>query len=205
MTHESAHDGFLPVQRDAARRRGPVPGGRGPGRRPRPRRRSAEWPAESPASSASPSRSGFFASGLLLMDKLVRDRNPMLFMAVGMAIYLAQVLVAARHPRRRRPGRVARHLGRRVAMLVTVLAWQVGPDASLAPGAGARLRPAGRGPPSRRALRERRAQGTRRERRGPASPACPRSRVAYVSFRAEAALEHASAPGCPAPTVKSPR
>ena len=35
----------------------------------------------------------FFASGLLLMDKLVRDRDPMLFMAVGMAIYFAQVLL----------------------------------------------------------------------------------------------------------------
>ena len=35
----------------------------------------------------------FFASGLLLMDKLVRDRDPMLFMAVGMSVYLAQVIV----------------------------------------------------------------------------------------------------------------
>ncbi len=34
----------------------------------------------------------FFASGLLLLSRLLHDRNPMTFMAVGMAIYLAQVL-----------------------------------------------------------------------------------------------------------------
>ena len=73
----------------------------------------------------------FFASGLLLMDKLVRDRDPMLFMAVGMAIYFAQVLlllgvlVVA--------GRVESldSWAAGVAMLVAVLAWQV---AQIAPG-----------------------------------------------------------------------
>jgi ATP synthase protein I len=68
----------------------------------------------------------FFASGLLLMDKLVRDRDPMLFMAVGMAIYFAQVLlllgvlVVA--------GKVESldSWAAGVAMLVAVLAWQVG-------------------------------------------------------------------------------
>src|SRR6476660_8040842 len=35
----------------------------------------------------------FYGSGLLLMDKLVRDRDPMLFMAVGLAIYFGQVLL----------------------------------------------------------------------------------------------------------------
>ena len=68
----------------------------------------------------------FFSSGLLLMDKLVRDRDPMLFMAVGMAIYFAQVLlllgvlVVA--------GRVESldSWAAGVAMLVAVLAWQVG-------------------------------------------------------------------------------
>jgi ATP synthase protein I len=68
----------------------------------------------------------FFSSGLLLMDKLVRDRDPMLFMAVGMAIYFAQVLlllgvlVIA--------GRVESldSWAAGVAMLVAVLAWQVG-------------------------------------------------------------------------------
>lgn len=68
----------------------------------------------------------FFGSGLLLMDKLVRDRDPMLFMAVGMAIYFAQVLlllgvllVA---------GRVESldSWAAGVAMLVAVIAWQVG-------------------------------------------------------------------------------
>ncbi len=34
----------------------------------------------------------FFASGLVLLSRLLHDRNPMTFMAVGMAIYLAQVL-----------------------------------------------------------------------------------------------------------------
>jgi uncharacterized membrane protein len=68
----------------------------------------------------------FFASGLLLMDKLVRDRDPMLFMAVGMAIYFAQVLlllgvlIVA--------GKVESldSWAAGVAMLVAVLAWQVG-------------------------------------------------------------------------------
>lgn len=36
---------------------------------------------------------GYFASGLALLSRLLRDRSPITFMAVGMAIYLAQVLV----------------------------------------------------------------------------------------------------------------
>lgn len=36
---------------------------------------------------------GFFASGLGLLSRFVRDRNPMTFMAVAMAIYLAQVIL----------------------------------------------------------------------------------------------------------------
>jgi ATP synthase protein I len=36
---------------------------------------------------------GFFTSGLAMLSKLVRNRNPMTFMAVAMAIYLAQVIV----------------------------------------------------------------------------------------------------------------
>lgn len=36
---------------------------------------------------------GFFASGLLLMARFVTENNPLLFMAVGMAIYFAQVIV----------------------------------------------------------------------------------------------------------------
>lgn len=36
---------------------------------------------------------GYFSSGLVLLSRLLRDRNPLAFMAVGMAIYLGQVLV----------------------------------------------------------------------------------------------------------------
>jgi hypothetical protein len=67
----------------------------------------------------------FFASGLLLMDKLVRDRNPMLFMAVGMSVYLAQVLVllGVLVLARRVDSLDSRAAG--IAMLVTVVAWQL--------------------------------------------------------------------------------
>lgn len=67
----------------------------------------------------------FFASGLLLMDKLVRDRNPMLFMAVGMSIYLAQVIVllGVLVLARRVDSLDSQAAG--IAMLVTVVAWQV--------------------------------------------------------------------------------
>lgn len=36
---------------------------------------------------------GYFSSGLLLLSRLLRDRSPVTFMAVGMAVYLAQVIV----------------------------------------------------------------------------------------------------------------
>ncbi len=67
----------------------------------------------------------FFASGLLLMDKLVRDKNPMLFMAVGMSVYLAQVMVllGVLVIARRVDSLDSRAAG--IAMLVTVLVWQV--------------------------------------------------------------------------------
>ena len=67
----------------------------------------------------------FFASGLLLMDKLVRDRDPMLFMAVGMTVYLAQVLVllGVLVVARRVDALDSRAAG--IAMLVTVVVWQV--------------------------------------------------------------------------------
>jgi ATP synthase protein I len=67
----------------------------------------------------------FFASGLLLMDKLVRDRNPMLFMAVGMSVYLAQVLVllGVLVLARRVESLDSRAAG--IAMLVTVVVWQI--------------------------------------------------------------------------------
>lgn len=68
---------------------------------------------------------GFFTSGLLLMDKLVRDKNPMLFMAVGMSVYLAQVIVllGVLVLARRVESLDSRAAG--IAMLVTVVVWQV--------------------------------------------------------------------------------
>ncbi len=36
---------------------------------------------------------GFFASGMVLLSKLVRSANPQAFVAVAMAVYLGQVLV----------------------------------------------------------------------------------------------------------------
>ena len=67
----------------------------------------------------------FFASGLLLMDRLVRGRDPMLFMAVGMTVYLAQVLVllGVLVVARRVDALDSRAAG--IAMLVTVVVWQV--------------------------------------------------------------------------------
>lgn len=35
----------------------------------------------------------FFSSGLVLLHRFVTESNPMLFMAVGVAVYLAQILV----------------------------------------------------------------------------------------------------------------
>lgn len=35
----------------------------------------------------------FFASGLAVMSRLVRDANPMLFMAVALSVYLGQMIV----------------------------------------------------------------------------------------------------------------
>lgn len=67
----------------------------------------------------------FFGSGLLLMDKLVRDKNPMLFMAVGMSVYFAQVLVllGVLVVARQVDSLDSRAAG--IAMLVAVITWQV--------------------------------------------------------------------------------
>ena len=35
---------------------------------------------------------GFFASGMILLSRMVRSANPFAFLAVGMAVYLGQVL-----------------------------------------------------------------------------------------------------------------
>ena len=68
---------------------------------------------------------GFFASGLLIMDKVVKDKNPMLFMAVGMSVYFAQVLVllGVLVVARRVESLDSRAAG--IAMGVSVIVWQV--------------------------------------------------------------------------------
>lgn len=68
----------------------------------------------------------FFGSGLLLMDKLVRGRDPMLFMAVGMAVYFGQVLLLLGVLVVARRVESLDSWAAGVAMLVAVLAWQVG-------------------------------------------------------------------------------
>ncbi len=67
----------------------------------------------------------FFASGLVAVSRVVVDTaNPVLFLSVGMAVYLAQVtalfvvLVVARQVE----GFDSRSAG--IAMLVTILVWQ---------------------------------------------------------------------------------
>ena len=67
----------------------------------------------------------FFASGLLVMDKVVKDKNPVLFMAVGMSVYFAQVLVllGVLVVARRVESLDSRAAG--IAMLVAVITWQV--------------------------------------------------------------------------------
>ncbi|GAA2733258.1 hypothetical protein GCM10009867_10860 [Pedococcus aerophilus] len=67
----------------------------------------------------------FFASGLLVMDKVVKDKNPVLFMAVGMSVYFAQVLVllGVLVVARRVDSLDSRAAG--IAMLVAVVTWQV--------------------------------------------------------------------------------
>lgn len=68
---------------------------------------------------------GFFTSGLLLMEKLVKDRNPMLFLAVGMAVYFAQVMVLLGVLVVSRRVDALDSFAAGVAMLVSVLVWQV--------------------------------------------------------------------------------
>lgn len=67
----------------------------------------------------------FFASGLLVMDKVVKDKNPVLFMAVGMSVYFAQILVllGVLVVARRVDSLDSRAAG--IAMLVAVITWQV--------------------------------------------------------------------------------
>ncbi|GAB3444597.1 hypothetical protein GCM10027517_24460 [Phycicoccus ginsengisoli] len=67
----------------------------------------------------------FFASGLVMVGRFVRDRTePMLFMAVGMAVYLAQVLVLLGVLVVVRQVDAFDSVAAGIAMLVTVLVWQ---------------------------------------------------------------------------------
>ena len=67
----------------------------------------------------------FFASGLLVVGRFVRDRaEPMLFMAVGMAVYFAQVLVLLGVLVVARRIDSFDSVAAGIAMLVTVLVWQ---------------------------------------------------------------------------------
>jgi hypothetical protein len=67
----------------------------------------------------------FFASGLVMVGRFVRDRsNPMLFMAVGMAVYFAQVLVLLGVLVVARQVESFDSVAAGIAMLVTVLVWQ---------------------------------------------------------------------------------
>ena len=67
----------------------------------------------------------FFASALLGMARFVRNADPMLFMAVGMSLYFAQVIVllGVLIVARGIESLDMRSAG--IAMLVTILVWQV--------------------------------------------------------------------------------
>lgn len=68
----------------------------------------------------------FFASGLLVMGRFVTDtKNPMLFMAVGMTIYFAQILVLLGVLIISRRIDALDSWAAGVAMLVAVIVWQV--------------------------------------------------------------------------------
>jgi ATP synthase protein I len=67
----------------------------------------------------------FFASGLLLTARFVRGADPMLFMAVGMSVYCAQVLalLVVLILAREQESLDLRAAG--LGMFVTILVWQV--------------------------------------------------------------------------------
>lgn len=68
----------------------------------------------------------FFVSGLFVVGRFVRDTtNPLLFMAVGMSVYLAQVLVLLGVLVVARRVDALDSWAAGVAMLVTVIVWQV--------------------------------------------------------------------------------
>ncbi len=68
----------------------------------------------------------FFGSALLVMAKFVTDHNnPMLFMAVGMSVYFAQILVLLGVLVVARGVEALDMRSAGIAMLVTVLVWQI--------------------------------------------------------------------------------
>ncbi len=67
----------------------------------------------------------FFASALVMMARFVTDGNPMLFMAVGMSVYLAQVIVLLGVLVLARQVEALDLPAAGIAMLVVVLVWQV--------------------------------------------------------------------------------
>lgn len=66
----------------------------------------------------------FFVSGLVLMARLVKDNNPLLFMAVGMSVYFAQVLVLLGVLIVARRVDALDSWAAGIAMLVVVIVWQ---------------------------------------------------------------------------------
>lgn len=69
---------------------------------------------------------GFFASGLLVVSRFVTDTaNAMLFMAVGMAVYLAQVIVLLVVLIISLEVQAFDSRAAGVAMLVAIIVWQV--------------------------------------------------------------------------------
>lgn len=68
----------------------------------------------------------FFGSGMFVVSKIVRDTtNPVQFMAVGMAVYFAQVIVLLFVLIAARQNDVLDTRSAGIAMLVAVLVWQV--------------------------------------------------------------------------------
>lgn len=67
----------------------------------------------------------FFGSGLLLMARFVRDNNPMVFMAAGMAIYFGQVIALLLVLIVARQVESFDSWSAGIAMLVTIVVWQV--------------------------------------------------------------------------------
>ncbi len=67
----------------------------------------------------------FFVLGLMVMSRFVTGRDPMLFMAVGMSVYFAQILLLLGVLIIARGVAQLDMRSAGIAMLVTVLVWQV--------------------------------------------------------------------------------